>query len=283
MKVPRWIVLCVILLVIAGCTSTVEKAEKAAAMGDYRGAVKLYREALQDNKLKAPEAAEIHYNLGGLLDKLQRYADAIEEYRLAIETKPETLKYYLAIADDLDRIGMLDQELVMLRNGAILDGGNAHIRQMLGEVQARLGQFVNAKGSFEKAYQLDPKDPENLVNLGLIYDKFGDSKKAMWFWESALKLNPGDEMALQDIGAVYNRQGKFGEAIRIYAELSNHYPQNPKYHNFLGINYYNNQQFKEASKEFEEVSRLDGNFPGIQDNLRLAKKGMVRLAAERRK
>lgn len=283
MKVPRWLVLFFILVIFAGCTSTVEKAEKAAATGDYHRAVKLYRKALDENKLKAPEIAEVHYSIGGLLDKLQQYTDAIEEYRLAIETKPETLKYYLAIADDLDRIGMLDQELLMLQNGVILDAGNAHIQQMLGEVQARLGQFVNAKGSFEKAYKLDPKDPENLVNLGLIYDKFGDQKKAMSCWEDALKLNPGNEMALQDIGAVYNRQGKFKEAIRAYAELAKRYPQNPRYHNFLGINYYNDQQFKEALNEFNEVLTLDGNFPGIQDNLRLAKKGMVRLAAARRK
>ena len=283
MKVPRWIVLCFILLVIAGCTSTVEKAKKAAAMGDYHKAVKLYRQALDENKLKAPEIAEVHYSIGCLLDKLQQYTDAVEEYRLAIETKPETLKYYLAIADDLDRIGMLDQELIMLQNGLILDAGNAHIQQMLGGVQARLGQFVNAKGSFEKAYQLDPKDPVNLVNLGLIYDKFGDRKKAMSYWEEALKLNPGNEMALLDIGAVYNRQGKYKEAINAYAELTKRYPQNPRYHNFLGINFYNKQQFKEALNEFDEVLKLDANFPGIQDNLRLAKKGMVRLAAERRK
>ena len=281
-KVPRRIMLLFILLIFAGCTSTVEKAEKAAAKGDFPQAIKLYQKALEDQKLKAPEVAEIHYSLGGLLDKLQQYTEAVEEYKLAIEMKPETLKYYLAMADDLERIGMLDQELIILQNGMILDPKNAHIQQMLGETQAKLGQFVNAKETFEKAYQLNQRDPQNLINLGLIYDKCGDSKKAVSYWEGALKLKPGHEMALMDIGAVKNRQGDYRGAIKIYAELTRLYPDKPRYHNFLGINYFNNQQFNEALKEFREVSKLDSSFPGVQDNIRLAKRGLTRAAAARR-
>ena len=254
-----------------------EKADRAARKGDYVKAVELYREALDKDKMKAPEMAETRYSLGKVLDKMSRLDEAVEEFRLAVELKPDNIKYYLAMADDLDAMGLIEQEVIILRNAAILDNTNPHVKAMLGTSYAKLGQYTNARAEFEAALRLNSRDPQSHVNMGLLYDKEGDKAKAVESLENALMVNPEYDPALLTLGAMYTRLGKNQDSVRVYKKLASINPKNLKYRNSLGIAYYNNAQYGEALKEFKGVSEQDPNFPGIQDYLRLADRG-VKLA-----
>lgn len=278
----RFLPVFLLIILVSGCATRVEKADKAARKGDYPKAVELYREALEKDKMKAPEMAETRYNLGKALDKMSRLDEAVEEYRLAVELKPDTIKYYLAMADDLDAMGLIEQEIIILRNAAILDNANPHVKAMLGTAYAKLGQYTNARTEFESALRLNSRDPQSHVNMGLLYDKEGDAAKAVESLENALKVNPEYEPALLTLGAMYTRLGKYSDSVRIYKKLASIKPENLKFRNSLGIAYYNNALYAEALKEFKTVSEQDPNFPDIQDYLRLADRG-VKLAGRKGK
>jgi tetratricopeptide (TPR) repeat protein len=262
-----------LVVLVTGCTAKSDKADMAARKGDYAKAVELYREALEKDNMKAPEMAEARYNLGKVLDKMSRLDEAVEEYRLAVELKPDNIKYYMAMADDLDAMGLIEQEVIILRNASILDNANPHVRSMLGTAYAKLGQYTNAKTEFEAALKLNSRDPQNHVNMGLIYDKEGNPAKAIESMENALKVSPDFDPAMMALGAMYTRLGKYQDSVKIYKKLASSNPSNLKYRNSLGIAYYNNAQYGEALKEFKGVAKDDPNFPGIQDFLRLADRG----------
>jgi len=272
--VSRFLPVILLIVLFSGCTAKVEKADMAARKGDYAKAVELYREALEKDNMKAPEMAEARYSLGKVLDKMSRMDEAVEEYRLAVELKPDNIKYYMAMADDLDAMGLLEQEVIILRNASILDNTNPHVRAMLGTAYARLGQYTNARAEFEAALRLNSRDPQSHVNMGLLYDKEGNAAKAVESLENALKVNPEYDPALLTLGAMYTRLGKYQDSVRIYKKLASIKPSNLKYRNSLGIAYYNNAQYGAALKEFKSVAKDDPNFPGIQDYMRLADRGM---------
>lgn|GEM_PF-4426861 len=279
----RYFIILAMLVFLAGCASDINKADRAMQKGDYAKAALLYRNVLDNKKLKAPEASEIRYNLGRALVKLGRNEDAAEEFRQAIDLKPdkENLKVYMAEAETLDAIGLLEQEAFVLRNALILDNGNPHAEAMLGSCYAKLGQFMNAREEFSLAIQHNPRDPENYLNMGLVMDKLGNAQQAVANWEEVIKLKPDHEQALQTLGFVYNRLNQYPDAVRIYSKLVSLRPDVPKFHNNLGIAFYNNRQYKEALREFQAVFKLDKDFPGIQDSLTLAKRGVSRLSQKR--
>jgi tetratricopeptide (TPR) repeat protein len=247
--VSRFLPVFLLIVLVSGCTARVEKADRAARKGDFVKAVELYREALEKDKMKAPEMAETRYNLGKVLDKMSRLDEAVEEYRLAVELKPDNIKYYLAMADDLDAMGLIEQEIIILRNAAILDNSNPHVKAMLGTAYAKLGQYTNARTEFEAALRLNERDPQSHVNMGLLYDKEGNAEKAIESWENALKINPDYDPALLTLGSMYTRLGKYTDSVKIYKKLASTKPENLKYRNSLGIAYYNNAQYAEALKK----------------------------------
>jgi len=268
----------VLLVFVAGCEGTIDKADKAFEAGNFDKAISLYRQSLEEKKHKAPEMAEIHFKIGRATDQLGKYDLAVDEYRTAVELKPDELKYYMAMADDLDRLGMYEEEVSVLRNVLILDKNNPHAEAMLGTSYAKLGQYMNALEEFKSALQHNPRDAQNYNNLGMVYDSLGDTEKAINFMEEGLKLSPDDNFTLQNIGAIYNKVKRYGDSARAYARLVKLKPEVAKFHNQLGIAYYNNGQYKQAYAEFKAVENIDAKFPGLQDNVKLAQRGMNRSA-----
>jgi Flp pilus assembly protein TadD len=266
------IITIIAVAVLSGCTTALEKADQATKKGDYQGAIIIYRSILEKKNLKAVEIADIHYNIAKCLDKLKKPEEAVEDYRQAVDLKPDDLKIYIAMADDLDMIGMSDETVAVLQKALILDAKNPHAESLLGTSYAKLGQYMNAKEMFIRASEHNPRDPENFLNLGLVYDVLGETDKAIASWEEANRLKPDYDLALQNLGAVYMRKGKFGEASKIYGRLSELRPAAVKFRNSLGIAYYNNGKYRDALASFRKVKELDPKFPGIDDSIRLSKR-----------
>ena len=177
MRKIAYIFLILSIVAAAGCTNTAKEADKAFKQGDYAKAVELYSKVVQNKDLNASAMAQVHYNLAKSLDKLGRPEDAVEEYKRVIDLEPDKKQVYMDMAETLDRLGLPDQESVALQNFLILEPKNAHAESMLGECYAKLGQFVNARDMFEKAVQDDPRDPKNFEDLGLAYDKLGNTNE----------------------------------------------------------------------------------------------------------
>lgn len=100
-----------------------------ASGGQYEDAVKYYRKALES--LDKPE---IHNNLGDVLLRLEKYSEAVEEYK----------KVLLEIPD------------------------NAEIHNKLGFTFAYTGQYDEAIAHFKEALRIDPNHPGAKTNLELV-------------------------------------------------------------------------------------------------------------------
>ena len=117
------------------------KGNEHFAKEEYNDALAAYQDAL----LEDPESPELHFNIGNVLYKGERYGEAMEKYRRALSsddiTFPEKVHYNM---------------------------GNAQFRQ---------GQWGEAIASYKEALKLAPDDMDAKFNLELAQAKLKEQNQ----------------------------------------------------------------------------------------------------------
>jgi tetratricopeptide (TPR) repeat protein len=85
---------------------------------------------------------------------------------------------------------------------------------LLGIYQTQTGQYEEARRSFEKAIELDPKYAPAHVNMGKVQVALGLDAAALKEFQAAIAIAPNDPLALRTLGMIYGRQARFGLAAQ---------------------------------------------------------------------
>ena len=106
---------------------------------------------------------------------------------------------------------------------------NAKVHLAYGSFLGEIGDGEAMAAEWEKAKEIDPKDPAAWNNLGGYYAHDGPIEKAFPYFEKAIELNPHEAEYLHSLGtvvflyrkdaAVYyhtNEQGVFNKAFQLY-------------------------------------------------------------------
>jgi tetratricopeptide (TPR) repeat protein len=125
--------------------------------GELEAAALAYRQAL----LTDGPAAEVCFNLGNVLYRLDRKEQAIERFRQAVE---------------------LDIEFAEAWNN-------------LGNVLAELEQWQEAVEAYQQALTLNPQYPDAHYNLADTLDQMGRGREAHRSWQSYVRLEPRGQWA----------------------------------------------------------------------------------------
>lgn len=118
----------------------------------------------RDTAAKSPRKARPHYNLGSVLVKRERFAEAAAELELALAAFPD-------------------------------NPDNADVYYNLGLARARLEEFPRAEAAFLAAQRLAPERDSPHFNLAVVYLKQGRPGEARRQLEEALRRNPGHAKA----------------------------------------------------------------------------------------
>ncbi len=116
---------------------------------------------------------------------------------------------------------------------------NPILRDMLGEVAARVGNAKLATGAFEKAIELKPDWLQPYHNLALLYVDQDQPAKAIETLQKAQKIRPQDERTLFYLGNAYERKGEADKARSIYEDLLKKKPDDVAVANNLAYLYAN--------------------------------------------
>lgn len=144
--------------------------------GDVVGAERAFRQALE----LAPDLAEVHANLGLLLEDTGRWVEAEVCYRRALELAPWQIQIHLNF-------------------GALLS------------MQKR---FAEAEASYRQALVLDAESPSAWSNLGVLLACIKREKEAEQCYRTALALVPDHRNAAFNLAYLLLRQGRYEEGWR---------------------------------------------------------------------
>ncbi len=108
----------------------------------------------------------------------------------------------------------------------------------------------------ERAVELNPQDAESTYQLGVLYDRNGDSERGKKLLERAASLRAGYGDPHYQLGRIYQREGDLNRALAELEKARQMLPEQEAVRMALGRVYQAMGRAAEAKAEFEEVRRL---------------------------
>ncbi len=173
------------------------------------------RKALEIDKT----LAEAHLALAGILESADwNWQAAEEEFKLAIELKPNDATAHHLFGLFLERRGRLEEAKVEMAQALELDPVSLIINKNVGDPFYYTRQYDEAIDQYRKTLELDPNFFLARLWLGKSYEQKGMYKEAIAEFHKA-KSSDDNAMILGALGHVYAVSGNRGEAEKIINEL----------------------------------------------------------------
>lgn len=195
-----------------------------AERGDLESAYKYFDAAIALND----RSSSAHYHKGILLQRWQRYDEALDAYQKTCETAPDDVNGYLAAAEMLVKLNRSDEALAMLQSKSAYFEHNAALRTAVGRIHMMHHEFGKAVVMFREASLLSPDDMSMLESLALAeyadgqYVEAGYHLKRLLASESHADRN--DLRLLQ--GDCYLASDRKRQAGEVYYQVARADPDN---------------------------------------------------------
>lgn len=165
------------------------RKDQAASYNYYADLAVKYLTYAQENKY---EADDIPLLLGLSYAALGETDKSIASFTQALLIREtDTLLYNIGKQYFLNNQALTAKQYLMRvmntsRNEELLE--NAHV--IMGQIYINEGNLEEAKAEFENVLAKNPNSADAHYELGIIYDKLGDSVKARFEWRKCLNIQP---------------------------------------------------------------------------------------------
>ncbi|MBT9613719.1 MAG: tetratricopeptide repeat protein [Burkholderiales bacterium] len=169
--------------------------------------------ALQKAAKFLPNDAEIHNNLGNVLQAHGQHAEAAASLRRALMLAPDFVEAHANLGNALKDLGQLDAAVASYRRVLKINPNIAELHSNLGAVLHELQQFDEAVASHRRALELNPQYAAAHNNLGNVLRDLGQLDRAAESFRQALAIQPDYADAHNNLGAVLRLLGQFDDAM----------------------------------------------------------------------
>lgn len=187
-------------------------AEAFIQKRDYAAAEPLLRKAVADD----PANYEAWFDLGFVENGLGKLDESIAAYRKSVAAKPDVFESNLNLGLQLAKSGKPGAEeflraATQLKPTSHFDEGRARAWLSLAHV-LETAKPDDALAAYQHAAELQPKDPEAYLAMGLLLEKQEKFSDAEQEYKQALTLDPASADALTGLANIYMRGRRFPEA-----------------------------------------------------------------------
>jgi tetratricopeptide (TPR) repeat protein len=137
----------------------------------------------------------------------------------------------------------------------------------LGLVLAKHNKPAEALTQYERAAQLDPKDPEAHRLMAATLRKLGKNDEALEHDEQAVRIKPQNALYQNDLGAALAAMGRKEDALARYTEAVRLDPSNAQFQNNLATALARSGQEAAAIEHYQAAIRDDPKFADPYSNL----------------
>ena len=181
-------------------------AKRFAADGFLDDAVFYLRHALTERG----ESIDLHLALGQLLFRQGRLAEATEEYRQVLRSRPGDAEANAVLADLLAAVG--SEEALAYYQRSLELRPSAATCFNYGNALHRLGRLEQAIGQYRRALELDNGFADAHNNLAALLLERGEIDDAISHLEHTLRLKPDSADGHNNLGVLLLRQGRAAAA-----------------------------------------------------------------------
>jgi protein O-mannosyl-transferase len=247
----------------------------ALAGKDDEAASEEFRQALEigphDRNLYAWARAKAHNALGSIAVRKQKFDEAIDEFRQAIDLDPTSATAHLNLAIQLAEAGNLAEAEVQFRRSIeLLPSGAGPAYFNLATCQMKHGLPDAAIVSFRQAVKADDSLVMAHINLGnLLVDRGNDldADEASSHFRRAIKLDPNVALPYYRLAGLLRKRGRDSEAARFEEQgvkASRRYAESQ---NTRGTELAQQGKLDEAISQFQMAINITPDFVLAYQNL----------------
>jgi tetratricopeptide (TPR) repeat protein len=172
---------------------------------------------------QAPASFRVNQISAEVLETQGRFAEAVAEYRKAIDKSPRTLGLHYRLGRALlmtsHEAGALEPALQEFQAELALNPHDAVAEYQVAQIFQAQGKPSQASAGFERAIALDANFAEPLVALGKLRMEQKNDGEAISLLLRAVRIAPGSESARYSLMMAYRNAGRMEDARREKAEL----------------------------------------------------------------
>jgi tetratricopeptide (TPR) repeat protein len=188
---------------------------------DYH--MKAWNDAIYRMYQKAPSSYRVDQLSAEVFETQGKYAEAIAEYRKAIEKNPKAINLHYrlgrALLQQSHDPADLDQARKEFETELSLNPSDAVAEYQVAQILTSEQKKPEAAAHFERAAQLRSDFPEALIAVAKLRSEAKRYSDAIALLERAVKLQPRNETAHYSLMMAYRNAGRAADAQREKAEL----------------------------------------------------------------
>lgn len=178
--------------------------------GRAKRAAEFYKNAAKTAKDTSP----VQRKLGLALFAVSEFAAAVKPLTLALATNPKDLDLNLKTARALIESGDFQRAVDLTHTAAKRFSKAPELPACAVVAFGKMKRFGDAQRSFEKAIEIDPKNPDAHVARGFAYFEEGKPAEAVSCFEKALEADANRADALYGLGVAANHAQSYEEALK---------------------------------------------------------------------
>jgi tetratricopeptide (TPR) repeat protein len=173
----------------------------------------------KDCVVKSPHKPRQHYNLGVVLARNGNLDHAIEQYRAALNAKPDYVDAYYNLGNALVRKGDAEAAIHNYRRALQFNPGFFKSYYNIARILYSQGKIGEAIHNYQKALTINNETPQTLFNLSWIYatsenKSFRNGIEAVNLADKLCKATDYRQpLALDALAAAYAETGNFDKAV----------------------------------------------------------------------
>ncbi|AGY58171.1 tetratricopeptide repeat protein [Gloeobacter kilaueensis] len=227
------------------------------------------------------QAAEM-FDLGLVLHRQGRLAEAIVRYGQALDFQADYVEAHFALGLALQAQGNLDGAIDHLQRAIELRSYYTDAHFALGTALHEKGRLKEAVAAYERVLAIEPEYVKAHNNLGAVQRELGALDEAVASCRRAIALDPGYVEAHNNLGVALKDQGERSEAAACFKRALTLQPDFAEAYYNLGLVLQAQQQWSEAAAVYRTALLLKPDLAEAQTNLANAQLslGQVREAIE---
>jgi len=191
----------------------------------------------QDVIRKSPHKSRPYQNLGVVLIREKRLAEAKAALETAVERDPSSPLAHNSLGNVLMAQGQVEAAMEHYRETIRLKPDFADGYLHLGNAYRSLGHMETAIAYYKSAIHAGTHRADAFINLGVAYKAIGQLGTAIEYYEQAVLTDPGSAAAHYNLGNAYYLSGRFPEAVARFERAVALDPEDPDIHHNLAAAY----------------------------------------------
>jgi tetratricopeptide (TPR) repeat protein len=169
----------------------------------------------------SPDSVEARVRLAGIYLKMDRYPEAMEAARAALEWEPENINALRIKGSALRVMGKDEDAKAVFEKVLSLDPGNYSFHLDLADIHFKRKEYKEAEERINAFLARRPNDRGAKILLGRLYAEMGNRTHALQIFEELARADPSDSEALAAAAELHKDAGSVEKALRTADTLVN--------------------------------------------------------------